>query len=180
MLFATVNNMRIVSYRSLFCNVDNFLSVSWLSIWVQGCQFAIMGAMTKKRDTLTLKQKKLVAGISDNLSGKNSLPFTEIAQKAGYTKESSRNPNEILKSKALKKELSIVLASIDRAKALHLAQLERPEKVENISARDNAYITDILIKNQRLLTGESTENKAISIVISESLASKYDENQRNP
>lgn len=143
---------------------------------MQGFQFAIMGAMPKHRDSLTLKQTKLVKGIADNLNGKNNLPLREIGLKAGYTKQTASNPPNMLKSPAVQKQLSIVLASIDRAKALHLAQLERPEKVENISARDNAYITDILIKNQRLLTGESTENKAISIVISESLASKYDEN----
>jgi hypothetical protein len=131
--------------------------------------------MPKHRDSLTLKQQKLVKGISENLAGKNNAPFTEIAQKAGYTEESSTNPRALLKSPALQKELSIVLASINKAKSLHLAQLQRPEKVENVSARDNAYIMDILVKNERLMTGQSTENKAVSIQISESLVNKYDE-----
>lgn len=128
--------------------------------------------MTKKRDTLTLKQQKLVAGIRDNLSGKSPAPFSEVAEKAGYKPASARNAQLLLKSPAVQKRLSSMLAMLDGAARLHLAELYKPEKLEKASARDNAYIYDIIIKNERLLSGQSTENKAISIIVSESIADK--------
>ena len=132
--------------------------------------------MPKKRDTLTIKQQKLVNGLTETYKGKNSDTFTDIALKAGYTKDSAQNPPQLLKSTAVQKRLSLFLASMEKARQLHLSELQKPEKVENVSARDNAYIMDILVKNERLMTGQSTENKAIAITISESLADKYDEN----
>lgn len=131
--------------------------------------------MTKKRDTLTLKQQRLVKGLTESIGGKNTKAFGEIAREAGYSKDSSENPQMILKSKAVKQSLSLLLANMDKAKAMHLAQLQRPDKVENASARDNAYIMDILVKNSQLLSGKSTSNSAIMIQISETIAGKNEQ-----
>jgi hypothetical protein len=131
--------------------------------------------MPKKRDTLTLKQQRLVKGITENLGGKNTKPFREIAQEAGYSKDSSDNPQMILKSEAIKKRLSLVLANMEKAKSMHLAQLMRDDKVDNASLRDNAYVYDILVKNSQLLSGKSTSNSAIMIQISETIAGKNGE-----
>ncbi len=137
-------------------------------MWYNGC-------MPKHRDSLTLKQTKLLKGLSENLAGKSNAPFTEIAQKAGYTEESSTNPRALLKSPAVQKRLSLLLASMEKAKSMHLAQLMRDDKVENASVRDNAYVMDILIKNSQLLSGKSTSNSAIMIQISETIAGKNGE-----
>ena len=131
--------------------------------------------MPKKRDTLTLKQTKLVQGIAENLAGKNTSTFKDIALKAGYSEESATNGKELTKSPAVQKRLSLLLANMDKAKAMHLAQLQRPDKVENASARDNAYIMDILVKNSQLLSGKSTSNSAIMIQISETIAGKNEQ-----
>lgn len=128
--------------------------------------------MTKKKDTLTMKQEKLVDGISENLAGKTNRTFQDIAESAGYTKESASNGKELLKSPAVQKRLSILLAGMDKARVRHLAELTNEDKIAGTSIRDHAYVMDILIKNQRLLSGESTTNSAIAITISESIAEK--------
>jgi len=131
--------------------------------------------MPKKRDTLTLKQTKLLKGISENLAGKSNAPFREIAEKAGYTRESASNPKELLKSPAVKKRLDLLLANMEIAKSMHLSQLMRDDKVDSASLRDNAYVYDILVKNSQLLSGKSTSNSAIMIQISETIAGKNEQ-----
>ena len=46
------------------------------------------------------------------------------------------------------------------------------EKLEKASARDNAYIMDILTKNKQRLSGNQTSHQTINIEISEGIASK--------
>ena len=46
------------------------------------------------------------------------------------------------------------------------------KKLDKSSMRDNAYITDIMIKNKQLLSGKETEKKSINITISEEIAKK--------
>ena len=131
--------------------------------------------MPKKRDTLTLKQTKLLKGIAENLNGKNNLPLTQIGKNAGYSSETVKNPDNMLKAPAVQKRLSLLLADMDKAKSMHLAQLMRDDKVDSASLRDNAYVMDILIKNSQLLSGKSTSNSAIMIQISETIAGKNGE-----
>lgn len=128
--------------------------------------------MTKKRDTLTLKQQKLATGIMENLAGKSPAPFGAVAQKAGYTEGSTKNPALLLKSPALQKRLAVMLSTIAKAQQVHLAEMFNPDKIAAGNLRDHAYVYDILVKNERLMSGQSTENKAISIIVSESIADK--------
>lgn len=131
--------------------------------------------MTKYSNALTPKQKKLVEAITvnDSIGGNGQTKTMKaLALEAGYSESMSTQPNRILKSPAIQKRLQRFLDGMESARLLHLAELNRPEKIRKTQARDNAYIMDILIKNGQLLSGRSTDNRAILVQISESIANK--------
>lgn len=128
--------------------------------------------MTKRSDVLTQRQEKLVRGIKENLSASKTKSMAQLAIEAGYSDGMSKQPSNILKSAAVQKRLQSLLATMDKAKRVHLAEMFNPDKVAAANVRDHAYVYDILIKNERLLSGESTENKAIAITINDALREK--------
>lgn len=134
---------------------------------------------TDKR-TLTAKQERVIKGIVENRSAKKPKPLKAIMLEAGYSEASAIKPSQSLKSPLVQERLQAFLATMDTARRLHLKELLKKEKVEGVDARDNAYIMDILVKNERLLTGQSTNNTAIHITISESIADKNAPDSEKP
>lgn len=136
--------------------------------------------MTKRVNTLTPKQAKIIKAISENVGKGSGKSLRQMAEESGYTPTMARNPHQILKAKAVQNRLASFINTLEEASRGHLLELLKPEKMAGANGRDNAYILDILVKNKRLLSGESTNNQAIAITISESLAERHAENEQKP
>ena len=122
---------------------------------------------------LTIRQQKLVSLLKEELLKQNgSQTLEQLMIKAGYSPKTADKPSQkALSSPAVQQALSPFLDLLDEKAKLALGALSK-KKIERASARDNAYISDIMIKNKQLLTGNATEKRAISIEISREIADK--------
>ncbi|HKQ06135.1 MAG TPA: hypothetical protein VJ464_13450 [Blastocatellia bacterium] len=109
--------------------------------------------MAKKK--LTEHQKKLIRLITDNLG--NSGPaktLEELMLEAGYSPESARQQSNIMAG--IRPQLEPIIEKLqtrrDRA-----AEAITDKKLDKASARDAAYVVDLLTKNIQLLSGKATE-----------------------
>ena len=122
--------------------------------------------------TLTPKQQKLITLISENL-GKTGDTKTlgKMILEAGYSKSMSESPQQILKSHTMRYIMQEFMDELRHKAQMSLSAIT-PKKLKDASARDNAAIVDTLTKNAELLSGHSTERRAINIEISEAVARK--------
>ena len=91
---------------------------------------------------------------------------------AGYSPSTARLPSQrVLNSPAVKDEMRVFTDKLQEKANLALNAITK-KKLDKSTARDNAYINDIMIKNKQLLTGGATENRAIHIEISREIADK--------
>lgn len=122
--------------------------------------------------SLTPKQAKLVRGVRENLRTKNKTkPMGEVMLEAGYSKNQSLKPSEILRSPKVQESLEDVLFMISNVRSMALKGITK-DKIDKSTAKDNASITDIMTKNHQLLSGKSTDRQEIRIEISEDVADK--------
>lgn len=116
----------------------------------------------------TPKQQKLIKILSENIGKKDSSKtLGQMLREAGYSDIQSLNPKKILETKAVKEGVSDFVKMLDDKRRMAVTHITE-DKLEKASARDNAYITDILTKNHQLLTGEETERQGVSINVIDS------------
>ena len=128
----------------------------------------------------TPKQQKLIKLLLDNL-GKMKVTKTlgEMILEAGYTKNMADNPYQILESETIQEGISDFVRMLDDKRRLSLVKITE-KKLEEASARDNAYVVDMLTKQHQLLTGGVTDNVKASVEISETIFNKYNLNNNTP
>jgi len=112
--------------------------------------------------TPTPKQQKFISLLLENM-GKQRKTKTlgGIAKEAGYSNAMASNPHLILQSRTIRKELKEFINKLREKRDMALDGLTK-EKIEKASARDIAGTLDILIKNQQLLGGNTTEHITIT------------------
>lgn len=120
----------------------------------------------------TPKQEKLIKLLVENLgTPNNTKTLGEMLLEAGYSKNQSDNPYQILESETVKEGMKDVVSKmeIERERAIKL--LEKTSK--KAKYRDLVDGIDKFTKNIQLLTGGDTEKQNISIQISEAIAKKH-------
>lgn len=111
----------------------------------------------------TQRQQKLIKLIVENLGKKGETrSMGELMLEAGYSEAQSKNPHQILEGEAVKEGIEDFVKMLDDKRRMAITKITE-SKLEQASARDNAYIADILTKNHQLLTGEETERQGLSI-----------------
>lgn len=129
--------------------------------------------MATFKQSPTPKQQKLIKLILDNLGNPNNTKtMGEMILEAGYSKNMADNPYQILESETIQDGISDFMKMLDDKRRMALTKITE-DKLEKSSARDNAYITDLLTKQHQLLGGGTTENVKATVEISEVLANKY-------
>lgn len=88
---------------------------------------------------------------------------------AGYSEAMAKNPYQALGGKAVKEGLSDFVKMLDDKRRMAVTQIT-DTKLADASARDAAYIADILTKNHQLLSGEDTERQGIKINVVDTFA----------
>lgn len=122
---------------------------------------------------LTIRQQKLVALLKRELLNKNfSKTFADLMVEAGYSPKTAINPSQKTLDKPVIKDAMKDFVDLLGEKAKLATESITPKKLKKSSARDNAYVADIMTKNQQLLSGNDTERKSINIQISEQIAQK--------
>lgn len=81
---------------------------------------------------------------------------------AGYSKAQSLNPYQIINSETVQEGISEFLGMLDDKRRMAITHITK-EKLDKSSARDNAYVVDILTKNHQLLSGGKTANEEVKI-----------------
>ena len=80
---------------------------------------------------MTIKQQRAVKGISENISKAKPEPLGKVLQAAGYSKEVSKRPSEVIKAKGIQDALAPILKkhgiTVDNA----LAPIGKALKAQN-------------------------------------------------
>lgn len=121
------------------------------------------------------------AGIrySENLRSKKREPIGKILREVGYSKTVSEKPKIVTESKGFQ---SIVIPALARMEQARDKALNAINKKDMDGEKLPVLLTavDVLTKNARLLGGQSTENVAISIEVSEHLLKKMEGRYAKP
>src|SRR3990167_11363908 len=120
------------------------------------------------KKNLTPKQQKLVILLKQTLLDKNGTKTLEqLMLEAGYSPKTADKPSQkVLDSAVVQAELKDFIDQLDEKARMALRSITQ-KKLDNSSARDSGYVADIMVKNKQLLSGNDTEKKSITIVISE-------------
>ncbi len=111
----------------------------------------------------TQRQQKLLKLLLENLGNtKETKSAYKMLKEAGYSDAQAKNPKQILESETIQAGVSDFLKQLDDKRRRAITQIT-DEKLEKASARDNAYIADILTKNHQLLSGEETERQGVQV-----------------
>jgi len=109
----------------------------------------------KNQKTLTEHQKKLITLIAENLGNtEDTKSLEELMLLAGYSPASARQQSGIMAGIRPQLEPIIEKLIARREKA---AESITDKKLDKASARDSAYVVDVLTKNIQLLSGKATE-----------------------
>jgi len=111
---------------------------------------------------MTPKQTKLLELIIENYGKKGSTkPLGELIKLAGYSEASSINPKLII-TEEMKTAIQPIIDKMETVRTKAIDKIT-DEKLSESSARDNAYIADILTKNIQLLNGGVTQRIGIKM-----------------
>ena len=125
---------------------------------------------------LTVKQQKLIEIIIDNYGNKGSTKtLGEMILEAGYAESSALNPHLIINDEILE-AVNPVIEKMERVRTKALDKIT-DDKLELASARDNAYIADLLTKNIQLLSGKDTERGKTIFILPQELINKNESSQ---
>lgn len=115
----------------------------------------------------TPKQEKLIKLLIDNYGKKGETrTLSSLMIEAGYSEKSALNPQLIIGADVIQDELQSFAKQLDQTRRKAISYIT-DDKLEKASARDNAYIADIMTKNHQLLTGQETERKGVTIEITD-------------
>lgn len=110
---------------------------------------------------MTPKQTKLISLLIDNYGRKGKAKtLGELIIQAGYSPQSAHNP-QIVITEEMKETLQPLIKKMETVRTNALDKITE-DKLEQGSARDNAYIADILTKNIQLLNGGATERISVN------------------
>lgn len=125
----------------------------------------------------TPKQNKFIKLLLENL-GKpsNTKTLGEMILEAGYSETMAKNPYQILESETIQEGIEDFIKILDDKRRMAVTKITE-DKLDKASARDNAYISEVLTKQHQLLNGGVTDNQVMTIQISEAIAKKNDLNQ---
>ena len=119
----------------------------------------------KIKNMLNPRQRAFVTLLKRELSRKGvRKTLGQIAREVGYSPSRANQPGAILKSKEVKKEIDDFVRMLDDKRRLSLTHIDNT-KLKRSSARDLAYITDVLTKNHQLLSGGETEKVEYEFII---------------
>lgn len=105
----------------------------------------------------TPKQTKLIKLIVENLGAKGKTKtLGALLLEAGYSKEQSECPAQIIGSNTVQEGISDFLGMLDDKRRMAITQITE-KKLKKAPARELAYVVDILTKNSQLLSGKETE-----------------------
>jgi len=108
----------------------------------------------------TEKQKKFIQILSVNLGNAKPKSLYEMLLEAGYEKSTAKQQSGVLFG--IKDEMKSIVNKMIEKRNAAIDKLN-DDKLTNSSARDNAYIADILTKNIELLSGRPTDRNKIDI-----------------
>lgn len=134
------------------------------------------------KQNLTIRQKKLVSLLKQELLKTNGAKsMAELMILAGYSEKTARLPSEkVLNNPAVQDATKDFINKLEEKANMALNAIT-PDKLKSSTARDNTYITDIMIKNKQLLSGKATENKMIiQVEISKEIMQKNMPAQATP
>ena len=117
--------------------------------------------------TLTQKEIKLIALLKKNLGqvGK-TMTLKEMFLRAGYAPSTANSTHNTLDRIKDKEEFQEFIKELDDKRRLALYHMTEA-KLKKASARDGAYISEVLTKQHQLLTGRDTEVKRVIVVPNE-------------
>lgn len=105
----------------------------------------------------TPKQQKLIKIIIDNYGNKGKTKtLGEMLLEAGYSESSATNPQLII-NEEMQELINPIIDKMEKVRTKALDKIT-DEKLDAGTARDNAYVADILTKNIQLLSGGNTQN----------------------
>lgn len=120
----------------------------------------------------TVKQRKFIENYKKELLKPNSTKsLGKVMIESGYSPKSAINPHSVMNNPVIKESLEDIIASLDDVRRRAITEIT-PKKLKKSTAKDNASIADIMIKNRQLLSGNNTENLSIRVEISEEIAKK--------
>ena len=116
----------------------------------------------KKLKGLHRKQQRFIKLFSASLGDRKPKSIYTMLLESGYSKTTAKQQSMILNTQGVKQAMKPILKTLKEKRDMALEGITQ-DKIDNSSARDNASITDILIKNSQLLQGKSTDNIRIDI-----------------
>ncbi len=120
---------------------------------------------------LTPKQQKLIEIVIDNYGSKGKTKtLGEMIREAGYSESTAINP-KIIFTEEMQDRIKPIVEKMERVRTKAIDKIT-DEKLELASARDNAYVADLLTKNIQLLTGGETENVKTVLIMPQELITK--------
>lgn len=110
----------------------------------------------------TPRQVKLIELLRENLGKVGERQnLGEILVEAGYSEATAKNPYIIMESETIQEGIEDLLKILDDKRRLSVTHISEDKLVKS-SARNNAYVFDMLNKNHQLLSGKATENVKVS------------------
>lgn len=110
---------------------------------------------------MTPKQTKLLSLLIDNYGKRGQAkPLGKLIIEAGYSPVSAHNP-QIVITEEMKETIQPLIKKMEEVRTNALDKITE-DKLGQSSARDNAYIADILTKNIQLLNGGATERISVN------------------
>ncbi len=107
--------------------------------------------------------------VAENARNGTHFSIGKVMKEVGYSDGTTLNPSKITVGDAYKRRLELQnqRTAKEMAKVRKQALKLMLEKADEAKYRDLAYSADIMTKNERLLTGQSTENNAVqgSIIV---------------
>lgn len=132
--------------------------------------------------TVPLKRAEILADkLTENLASAHPDPLYKVIMASGFSESMAKKPAMATKSEVFRRRLELnaqkaaKIMSKRRAEALQLML----EKQGEAKYRDLAYGVDIMTKNERLISGQATENIGMqgSLVMIPSKDSEFQEPQ---
>jgi hypothetical protein len=113
----------------------------------------------------TIKQARFLKIYKDSLENIMDGKITkgDIMLKAGYSKTVSKQPCQVMNSKAIRPELQVIVEQYEDKRRMILEALTK-EKITGESGRNLAVMADKFQKNISLLVGDSTSNVAVKTI----------------
>lgn len=120
----------------------------------------------------SLNAKAVAMEVIETIGKGKKVNHGEIIRKHGYSKSISISPEKVVNTKSYQSVISQALGKMENVRNKALIALEKRDMTKE-KATTLITAVDIMTKNVQLLNGRATDNVAINVEISETIANRY-------